>query len=44
MRTTFGMTRVSGVEGAYSLKLAGGSAKAPEGYHYDADGSLHKNH
>ena len=32
------------VEGAYSLKLAGGSAKAPEGYHYHADGSLHKNH
>jgi len=32
------------LDGAYALKLAGGSAKAPEGYHYHADGQLHKNH
>lgn len=32
------------LDGAYALKLAGGSSKAPEGYHYHADGTLHKNH
>lgn len=32
------------LDGAYALKLAGGTAKAPEGYHYHADGQLHKNH
>jgi len=32
------------LEGAYALKLAGGANKAPEGYHYHADGTLHKNH
>ena len=32
------------LDGAYALKLAGGSAKAPAGYHYHADGTLHKNH
>lgn len=32
------------LDGAYALKLAGGSNKAPEGYHYHADGQLHKNH
>ncbi len=32
------------LDGAYALKLAGGGAKAPEGYHYHADGTLHKNH
>ena len=26
------------LEGAYALKLAGGASKAPEGYHYHADG------
>jgi hypothetical protein len=33
------------VEGAYALKLATSSRpSAPEGYHYHADGSLHKDH
>ncbi|MBI2421450.1 MAG: hypothetical protein HYV27_01385 [Candidatus Hydrogenedentes bacterium] len=32
------------LDGAYALKLAGGSSKAPDGYHYHADGQLHKNH
>lgn len=32
------------LDGAYALKLAGSGAKAPEGYHYHADGTLHKNH
>lgn len=32
------------LDGAYALKLAGGGSKAPEGYHYHADGQLHKNH
>ena len=32
------------LDGAYALKLAGGANKAPEGYHYHADGQLHKNH
>lgn len=32
------------LDGAYALKLAGGGNKAPEGYHYHADGQLHKNH
>lgn len=31
-------------EGAYALKLAGGANKAPEGYHFHADGTMHKNH
>lgn len=32
------------LDGAYALKLAGGSNQAPDGYHYHADGQLHKNH
>lgn len=33
------------VDGAYALKLASSDRPAaPEGYHYHADGSLHKNH
>lgn len=32
------------LDGAYALKLAGGTNKAPDGYHYHADGQLHKNH
>ncbi len=32
------------LDGAYALKLAGGTNKPPEGYHYHADGQLHKNH
>lgn len=32
------------MEGAYALKLAGGTDRAPDGYHYHADGSLHTNH
>jgi len=32
------------LDGAYALKLAGGGNKAPDGYHYHADGQLHKNH
>jgi len=32
------------VEGAYALKLAGSKSTAPAGYHYHADGSLHKDH
>lgn len=32
------------LDGAYALKLAGGANKPPEGYHYHADGQLHKNH
>jgi multidrug efflux pump subunit AcrA (membrane-fusion protein) len=32
------------VEGAYALKLAGSKSTAPPGYHYHADGSLHKDH
>lgn len=31
-------------EGAYALKLAGGTNQAPEGYHFHADGTMHKNH
>lgn len=31
-------------EGAYALKLAGGANQAPEGYHFHADGTMHKNH
>jgi hypothetical protein len=32
------------LEGAYALKLTGSGQQAPEGYHYHADGSLHKDH
>lgn len=32
------------LDGAYALKLAGGANKSPEGYHYHADGTMHKNH
>lgn len=32
------------LEGAYALKLIGGRQQAPPGYHYHADGSLHKDH
>jgi len=32
------------LDGAYALKLSGGANQAPEGYHYHADGQLHKNH
>lgn len=32
------------LDGAYALKLAGGTNKPPDGYHYHADGQLHKNH
>lgn len=32
------------LDGAYALKLAGGANKPPPGYHYHADGQLHKNH
>ena len=31
-------------EGAYALKLTSSGDTAPEGYHYHADGSLHKDH
>lgn len=31
-------------EGAYALSLSGAGSQAPEGYHYHADGSLHKDH
>lgn len=32
------------LDGAYALKLTDSGAQAPEGYHYHADGSLHKDH
>ena len=32
------------LDGAYALKLTGSSQQAPEGYHFHADGALHKNH
>lgn len=32
------------LEGAYALKLSSGGQQAPPGYHYHADGQLHKNH
>ncbi|MEX0654653.1 MAG: HlyD family efflux transporter periplasmic adaptor subunit [Phycisphaeraceae bacterium] len=32
------------LDGAYALKMAGGQRQAPSGYHYHADGSLHKDH
>lgn len=32
------------LDGAYALSLSGSAQQAPEGYHYHADGSLHKNH
>jgi hypothetical protein len=32
------------LNGAYALKLSGGKQAAPEGYHFHADGQLHKNH
>lgn len=32
------------LDGAYALKLSSSSPQAPPGYHYHADGQLHKNH
>lgn len=32
------------LDGAYALKMSGAGAQAPEGYHFHADGTLHKNH
>lgn len=32
------------LDGAYALKLSGSGQQAPPGYHYHADGQLHKNH
>lgn len=32
------------LDGAYALKMSGQAQQAPEGYHYHADGTLHKNH
>lgn len=32
------------LDGAYALRLIGGKQQAPPGYHYHADGSLHKDH
>ena len=32
------------LDGAYALKLIGGGQQAPPGYHYHADGTLHKDH
>lgn len=32
------------LDGAYALKLSSASQQAPPGYHYHADGQLHKNH
>jgi multidrug efflux pump subunit AcrA (membrane-fusion protein) len=32
------------LEGAYALKLTSSGQQAPPGYHYHADGQLHKNH
>ena len=31
-------------EGAYALALTSTGSQAPDGYHYHADGSLHKDH
>jgi len=32
------------LDGVYALKLSGSAQQAPDGYHYHADGALHKNH
>ena len=32
------------LDGAYALKLTSSGQQAPSGYHYHADGALHKNH
>ncbi len=32
------------LDGVYSLKLTGSTQQTPDGYHYHADGSLHKDH
>lgn len=32
------------LDGAYALTMAGGQQQAPPGYHYHADGTLHKDH
>ena len=32
------------LDGVYALKLTSSSQQAPAGYHYHADGALHKNH
>jgi len=32
------------LDGVYALKLTGSGQQAPPGYHYHADGSLHKDH
>jgi hypothetical protein len=32
------------LDGVYALKLSSSGQQAPEGYHYHADGALHKNH
>lgn len=32
------------LDGAYALTMAGGQRQAPPGYHYHADGTLHKDH
>jgi len=32
------------LDGVYALKLAGATQQTPDGYHYHADGSLHKDH
>lgn len=32
------------LDGVYSLKLTGDTQQTPDGYHYHADGSLHKDH
>ncbi|MBI1321116.1 MAG: HlyD family efflux transporter periplasmic adaptor subunit [Candidatus Hydrogenedens sp.] len=32
------------LDGAYALKLTSSGQQAPSGYHYHADGQLHKNH
>jgi predicted deacylase len=32
------------LDGVYALKLTSSGQKAPEGYHYHADGALHSNH
>jgi hypothetical protein len=32
------------LDGVYALKLTSSAQQAPAGYHYHADGALHKNH
>jgi multidrug resistance efflux pump len=32
------------LDGVYALKLTSSAQQAPDGYHYHADGALHKNH